>query len=206
MLRRVPRLRPGLRVARAASRCSTSPSASSRPGRPLRTDDVMLWYSAGQAADHRRRAPAVGAAALWSSTISSPSSCRAGVPARSGRRSATSLTHTGGFPMFGADTFDRDVTYAEGGRRGRGDTRGVGAGHGRRVSHASGVADPRRDRRSRRRSIDRSVRARRGPRAARRVGHVARGVARRAGAIWVIVSCRSRGRDTCSRRSTPTAR
>ena len=32
----------------AASPCSTSPSASPIPGRPLRTDDVMLWYSSGK--------------------------------------------------------------------------------------------------------------------------------------------------------------
>jgi CubicO group peptidase (beta-lactamase class C family) len=84
----------------------------SRPGRALRTDDVMLWYSAGK--------PLTTVAVLqqWERG-------RLGLDdpvARyvegwgGGKETATVrhlLTHTGGFPMFGADPYDRDVGFAE---------------------------------------------------------------------------------------------
>jgi len=84
-----------------------------RPGRPLRPDDVMLWYSSG------KPFTTVAVLQLWEQG-------RVGLDDRigtyvpgwgAGKEAATIrhlLTHTGGFPMFGADPFDRDVSYAEG--------------------------------------------------------------------------------------------
>jgi CubicO group peptidase (beta-lactamase class C family) len=82
------------------------------PGRDLRTDDVMLWYSSG------KPFTTVAVLQLWEQG-------RLGLDDRvaeyvdgwgGGKETATIrhlLTHTGGFPMFGADPFDRDVTFAE---------------------------------------------------------------------------------------------
>lgn len=84
----------------------------SRPGRALRTDDRMLWYSSG------KPLTTVAVLQLWEQG-------RLGLDDRvgeyvddwgDGKETATVrhlLTHTGGFPMFGADPFDRDVTFAE---------------------------------------------------------------------------------------------
>jgi CubicO group peptidase (beta-lactamase class C family) len=84
----------------------------SRPGRPLRTDDVMLWYSSG------KPLTTVAVLQLWEQE-------RLALDDRvaefldgwgAGKERATIrhvLTHTGGFPMFGTDWFDRDATYAE---------------------------------------------------------------------------------------------
>lgn len=85
----------------------------SRPGRLLRADDLMLWYSSG------KPFTTVAVLQLWEQG-------RLGLDDRvagyvdgwgAGKERATIrhlLTHTGGFPMFGTDPFDRDVTYAEG--------------------------------------------------------------------------------------------
>jgi len=84
----------------------------STPGRALRTDDLMLWYSSG------KPFTTVAVVQLWEQG-------RLGLDDQvgeyvdgwgAGKEAATIrhlLTHTGGFPMFGADPFDRDVTYAE---------------------------------------------------------------------------------------------
>jgi len=85
----------------------------SSAGRALRTDDLMLWYSAG------KPLTTIAVLQLWEQG-------RLGLDDRvaafiadwgGGKERATVrhlLTHTGGFPMFGIDPFDRDVTYAEG--------------------------------------------------------------------------------------------
>jgi CubicO group peptidase (beta-lactamase class C family) len=82
------------------------------PGRPLRTDDVMLWYSSG------KPLTTVAVLQLWEQG-------RLGLDDRvadyvdgwsSGKERATLrhvLTHTGGFPMLSNSTYDRDVSYAE---------------------------------------------------------------------------------------------
>ena len=153
----------------------------SRPGRPLRTDDVMLWYSAG------KPLTTVAVLQLWEQRrLELDDLVAEFVPGwGAGKERATIrhlLTHTGGFPMFGADTFDRDVTYADGVAAVAATPAEWEPGTAAGVSRDERVADPRRDRRSRRRSTDRPVRARRGPRAARRVRHVARDLDRRASA------------------------
>jgi CubicO group peptidase (beta-lactamase class C family) len=88
----------------------------SRPGRPLRPDDVMLWYSSGK--------PFTTVAILqqWERGLVDLDD-RVGrfVPEwGSGKERATIrhlLTHTAGFPMFRVDPFDRDVSYEESVRR-----------------------------------------------------------------------------------------
>src|SRR3954470_14664416 len=84
----------------------------SRPGRALRTDDVMLWYSAG------KPLTTVAVLQLWEQRrLWLVDLVGKFVPGwGAGKERATLrhlLTHTGGFPMFGVDTFDRDVTYSE---------------------------------------------------------------------------------------------
>ena len=89
-----------------------APGDDAAPGRVLRTDDLMLWYSSG------KPFTTVAVLQLWEQG-------RLGLDDRvgmyvdgwgNGKETATIrhlLTHTGGFPMFGADPFDRDVTYAD---------------------------------------------------------------------------------------------
>ena len=84
----------------------------SRPGRALRTDDRMLWYSSG------KPLTTVAVLQLWEQG-------RLGLDDRvgdhvdgwgNGKETATLrhvLTHTGGFPMARDYPFDRDVTSAE---------------------------------------------------------------------------------------------
>ena len=84
----------------------------SRPGRDLRTDDVMLWYSSG------KPLTTVAVLQLWEQG-------RLGLddPVAdfvdgwgAGKERATLrhvLTHTGGFPMLSTSTFDRDIGYAD---------------------------------------------------------------------------------------------
>jgi CubicO group peptidase (beta-lactamase class C family) len=84
----------------------------SRPGRPLRTDDVMLWYSSG------KPLTTVAVLQLWEQGrlgLDDPvadfiSGWGAGKERVTLRHV---LTHTGGFPMLSDGSFDRDVTYAE---------------------------------------------------------------------------------------------
>ena len=83
-----------------------------RPGRAARTDDVMLWYSAG------KPLTTVAVLQLWERG-------RLGLDDRvgqflpgwgAGKERCTLrhvLTHTGGFPMFGDQIYDKDVTFAE---------------------------------------------------------------------------------------------
>lgn len=84
----------------------------SAPGRPLRTDDVMLWYSSG------KPLTTVSVLQLWEQGRLGLDDCVAEyIPGwGAGKERATIrhlLTHTGGFPMFGTDAFDADITYAE---------------------------------------------------------------------------------------------
>lgn len=84
----------------------------SRPGRALRTDDVMLWYSSG------KPLTTVAVLGLWEQG-------RLGLDDRvgdylpgwgNGKERCTVrhvLTHTGGFPMWADKTYDADVTFAE---------------------------------------------------------------------------------------------
>lgn len=84
----------------------------SEPGRPLRTDDVMLWYSAGKPLTTVAVLQLVERGRL---TLDDPIARH--VPGwGAGKESCTVrhvLVHTGGFPMRGAELFDADVTYAE---------------------------------------------------------------------------------------------
>ncbi len=82
------------------------------PGRPLRADDLMLWYSAGKVLT------AIAVLRLWERG-------RLGLDDRIGRyvpdwgggkERATVrhvLTHTGGFRMWGAHLYDEDVSFDE---------------------------------------------------------------------------------------------
>jgi CubicO group peptidase (beta-lactamase class C family) len=84
----------------------------SRPGRPLATDDVMLWYSSG------KPLTTVAILQLWEQG-------RLGLDDRvgdfvagwgNGKERCTLrhvLTHTGGFPMYGSPDFDTDLTADE---------------------------------------------------------------------------------------------
>jgi len=84
----------------------------SRPGRPIRTDDVMLWYSSG------KPWTTVAVLRLWEQG-------RLGLDDliakyvdgwANGKERCTLrhvLIHTGGFPMWGDKTYDADVTFAD---------------------------------------------------------------------------------------------
>lgn len=83
-----------------------------RPGQPLLVDDVMLWYSSG------KPLTTVALLQLWEQG-------RLGLDDRvgdflpgwgAGKERCTLrhvLTHTGGFPMWGDQIYDADVTFAE---------------------------------------------------------------------------------------------
>jgi CubicO group peptidase (beta-lactamase class C family) len=83
------------------------------PGRPLRVDDIMLWYSAC------KPLTTVAVLRLWEQG-------KLGVDDRvgsflpdwgNGKERCTLrhvLTHTGGFPMYGDASYDTDHTFAEG--------------------------------------------------------------------------------------------
>jgi len=82
----------------------------SRPGRPLATDDLMLWYSSG------KPLTTVAILQLWErGRLGLDDLVADHVPGwAQGKETATLrhlLTHTGGFPMFGADPFDRDLAW-----------------------------------------------------------------------------------------------
>jgi|SRR5262245_25412501 len=83
-----------------------------RPGRPLRADDLMLWYSSGK--------PITTAAVLrlWErGALSLDDPVAQFIPSWSGGKDRCTirhvLTHTGGFPMYRDKSFDQDVSYAE---------------------------------------------------------------------------------------------
>jgi CubicO group peptidase (beta-lactamase class C family) len=82
------------------------------PGRPLLTDDVMLWYSAGK--------PLTTAAVLqlWEQDrldLDDPVAQFLDGWGNGKERCTIRhvLTHTGGFPMYGSHDFDTDLTAAE---------------------------------------------------------------------------------------------
>ena len=83
-----------------------------RTGRPLRTDDLMLWYSSGK--------PLTTAAVLrlWErGQLGLDDRVAMYVDGWAGGKERCTLrhvlTHTGGFPMYRDSAFDRDVSYAE---------------------------------------------------------------------------------------------
>jgi CubicO group peptidase (beta-lactamase class C family) len=84
----------------------------SAPGRPLCTDDVMLWYSSG------KPLTAVAVLQLWERGLLGLDD-RVGryLPGwGNGKERATLrhvLTHTAGFPMYGDPGFDRDISADE---------------------------------------------------------------------------------------------
>lgn len=84
----------------------------SRPGRPLRADDLMLWYSAG------KPLTTVAVLQLWERGVIGLDDPVADFVAGwgSGKERCSIrhvLTHTGGFPMLGDRWYDRDVAYDE---------------------------------------------------------------------------------------------
>ncbi len=84
----------------------------SRPGRALRTDDVMLWYSAG------KPLTTVAILQLWERGRIGLDDPVAGYVDGwgNGKERATLrhvLIHTGGFPMYGSPDFDTDLPSAE---------------------------------------------------------------------------------------------
>jgi CubicO group peptidase (beta-lactamase class C family) len=84
----------------------------SRPGRPLRTDDVMLWYSSG------KPLTTVAILRLWERgrlDLDDPIAQYVDGWAN-GKKHCTIrhvLIHTGGFPMYGNSDFDTDLPSAE---------------------------------------------------------------------------------------------
>ena len=84
-----------------------------RPGRPLQTDDLMLWYSSG------KPLTTVAVLQLWErGTLGLDDRVGDFLPGwGAGKERATLrhvLTHTGGFPMWGDPVYDQDVSFAEG--------------------------------------------------------------------------------------------
>ena len=82
------------------------------PGRALRTDDVMLWYSAG------KPLTTVAVMQLWEQDRLGLDDLVADhIPGWGAGKEAVTirhlLTHTGGFPMLGTDPYDRDVSWDE---------------------------------------------------------------------------------------------
>src|SRR5581483_853934 len=83
-----------------------------RPGRPLRTDDVMLWYSSG------KPLTVVALLQLWEQGRLDLDDLVAKYVDDwgNGKERCTLrhvLTHTGGFPMPGDPVFDADITWDE---------------------------------------------------------------------------------------------
>jgi CubicO group peptidase (beta-lactamase class C family) len=84
----------------------------SQPGRPMRTDDVMLWYSAG------KPWTTVAVMQLWEQGKLGLDDLVAKYVDGwgDGKERCTIrhvLTHTGGFPMWGDPTYDSDVSFEE---------------------------------------------------------------------------------------------
>lgn len=84
----------------------------SRPGRALRTDDIMLWYSSG------KPLTTVALLQLWEQgALGLDDRVGTFLPGwGAGKERCTLrhvLTHTGGFPMWGDPVYDKDVTFAE---------------------------------------------------------------------------------------------
>lgn len=88
----------------------------SRPGRLLRNDDVMLWYSSG------KPLTTVAVLQLWEQgRLGLDDPVGDYVPGWGGGKERCTirhvLTHTGGFPMYGDTSFDEDLSYDEALRR-----------------------------------------------------------------------------------------
>lgn len=108
-------LHPGaqLYVSRHGKPLVDTAVGESTPGRPLRPDDVMLWYSSGK--------PVTAAAVLqcWErGEIGLDDPIGRFVPAWAGGKERVTvrhvLTHTGGFTMVGRnEPFDADISYGE---------------------------------------------------------------------------------------------
>jgi CubicO group peptidase (beta-lactamase class C family) len=84
----------------------------SRPGRPLRTDDLMLWYSSG------KPWTVVALLQLWEQgllDLDDPVAKYLDGWANGKERCTLRhvLTHTGGFPMPNDHTYDADMTWEE---------------------------------------------------------------------------------------------
>jgi CubicO group peptidase (beta-lactamase class C family) len=84
----------------------------SAPGRPLLTDDVMLWYSSG------KPLTTVAVLQLWErERLHLDDPVAQFLPGwGQGKERCTIrhvLTHTGGFPMYGSADFDTDITAEE---------------------------------------------------------------------------------------------
>lgn len=84
----------------------------SAPGRPLRTDDIMLWYSSG------KPWTTIAVLQLWEQGRLGLDDLVAGYVDGwgNGKERATLrhvLTHTAGFPMPGDPAFDADVSWEE---------------------------------------------------------------------------------------------
>ena len=84
----------------------------SRPGRPLRTDDVMLWYSSG------KPLTTVAVLRLWERDLLGLDDPIAEYLDGwgNGKELCTVrhvLIHTGGFPMYGSSDFDTDISSEE---------------------------------------------------------------------------------------------
>jgi len=84
----------------------------SMPGRSLRTDDVMLWYSSG------KPLTTVALLQLWErGLLGLDDPVGKFVDGWAGGKERCTLrhvlTHTGGFPMYRDSAFDRDVSYAD---------------------------------------------------------------------------------------------
>jgi len=82
------------------------------PGRPLRVDDVMLWYSSG------KPLTTVALLQLWErGEVDLDDRVASFIPAWAGGKERCTLrhvlTHTGGFPMYRDTAFDNDVSYAD---------------------------------------------------------------------------------------------
>jgi CubicO group peptidase (beta-lactamase class C family) len=84
----------------------------SRPGRALRTDDIMLWYSSG------KPLTTVALLQLWErGALGLDDRVATFLPGWGGGKERCTLrhvlTHTGGFPMWGDPVYDKDVSFAE---------------------------------------------------------------------------------------------
>ncbi len=84
----------------------------SGPGRALRPDDVMLWYSSG------KPLTTVALLQLWErGALGLDDRVGEFLPGWGGGKERCTLrhvlTHTGGFPLWGDPLYDRDVSFAE---------------------------------------------------------------------------------------------
>ena len=150
----------------ATSRCGARSSSTRRWARAHRDETCGPTTSCSSTRRASRpppwRSSSCGSSAGWASTISSPTTSTDGAAARSAARIRHVLTHTGGFPDASSKIFDADVTYDDEIAHIAARARRVGARDCRGVPPGQRLEDPRRDRRSRRRTPHRPVPARPG--------------------------------------------